>query len=82
MATKFAGLLVALALIFSGAGCEKQETAADKKKKDDDLWRARQKQQAAKYYNDLIKNYPDSPFAKQAEEKLSALGPVATPAKK
>ena len=73
---------MALALILSGAACEKKETAADKKKKDDDLWRARQKQQAAKYYNELIKNFPESPFAAQAQEKLNALGPMATPAKK
>jgi predicted Zn-dependent protease len=45
-------------------------------------WRADQKQKAIKNYQDLVKKYPESPYATKAKERLSALGPAATPAKK
>ena len=62
-------------------GCEKEKTPSDNKAEKEQQWRVRQKQQAAKYYSELVKKYPDSPYAAQAKEKLKVLQPPATPAK-
>jgi Outer membrane lipoprotein len=45
-------------------------------------WRADQKQKAIKNYQELVKKYPESPFAAEAQKRLSTLGPAGTPAKK
>jgi outer membrane protein assembly factor BamD (BamD/ComL family) len=45
-------------------------------------WRAEQKNKAIKNYQEIVKKYPESPFAAKAQERLRALGPAPTPAKK
>jgi len=77
-----AGLLLLLALGLSPLGCKKKPDAAALQAKDDATWREKQRVQAAKYYGDLIKNFPDSANVDEAKRRLEALGPVATPAKK
>jgi hypothetical protein len=75
--------LVAAAAICTGStACKKKPNLAEQRAAADAKWRQEQKQKAAKYYSDLVKEYPDSPFAKQAEERLRAIGPIATPAAK
>jgi TolA-binding protein len=77
-----AGLLVLLALTLSSLSCKKAPDPAALKAKEDAAWREKQRLQAAKYYSELIKNFPDSPNVEEAKTRLEALGPIATPAKK
>ena len=43
---------------------------------------AEKKVRAIKAYDELVKKYPESPFAEKAKEHLRTLGPAVTPAKK
>jgi hypothetical protein len=76
------GLVLALIIGFGHLACEKKKTDADLKHEKEVQWRERQRQQAIKYYNELIKNHPDSPHLEDAKKDLESLGPAATPAKK
>lgn len=82
MVMRILWLMLAVALCAGGAACKQKPNLAAQRAAEDAKWRQAQKQKAAKYYNDLVTNFPDSPFAKQAEERLRILGPAATPAKK
>ncbi len=72
-------LLFALILAFSGAGCEQKKTAAQLNAEKEKVWREQQRLKAAKYYQDLIDKFPDSPHVAEAKTRLLALGPIATP---
>jgi outer membrane protein assembly factor BamD (BamD/ComL family) len=76
---KTAPLILALAVAFASAGCEQKKTAAQEKVELDKLKKEERKQKAAKFYEDLVKKFPDSEFAEQAKKRLQALGPVGTP---
>lgn len=83
MLKQFAGLLLALVLSLGLPACgEKKQSEAEIKAAKEKAWRERQRQQAIKYYGELIKNHPDSPHVAEAKQRLEALGPAATPAKK
>lgn len=83
MLKHIAGFLLLFALSLGQVGCgEKKKSDAELKEEKVKQWRERQRQQAIKYYNELIKNYPDSPHAAEAKQRLDALGPAATPARK
>jgi hypothetical protein len=76
-------LLLAAVLAVGATACKKKQTTAEKRAEEVKAFRVRQKQMAAKAYQDIITKYPDSEFAAQAKERLQALGPVAeTPKKK
>lgn len=74
-------LLLAAALCLGGVACEKKKTKAeimaDKKKE----FRARQKKEAIKAYQNLVTKYPDSEYAPKAQERLDQLGPAEPPKK-
>ncbi|HEV7868394.1 MAG TPA: tetratricopeptide repeat protein [Chthoniobacteraceae bacterium] len=71
--------LLVLALVISGAtACKEKQTQAQQTAADEKIWREQQTAKARKAYQDLIKNYPDSPFTAEAQQKLQALGPAAT----
>jgi hypothetical protein len=72
--------LVAVFVLHGAAACKKtpQEQAAARIAAE----KADKKQKAIKNYQDLVKKYPDSPYAEKAKTRLQALGPAATPAKK
>lgn len=83
MVKNIAGLLLAFILSLGLTGCpEKKKTAAELQQGKEKAWRERQRQQAIKYYGELIKNFPDSPHVEEAKKKLEALGPAITPVKK
>ena len=81
MLRKSALILLASAICLCGAACKKEQTQAEKKAEVVAAFKAKQKAAAVKNYQDLIANYPASPFAAQAKAKLQALGaPAAAPA--
>jgi TolA-binding protein len=83
MVKHIAGLLIAFIFSLGFAACaEKKKSDAELNKEKEVKWRERQRQQAIKYYGELVKNFPDSPHAEEAKKKLEALGPAATPVKK
>ena len=81
MFQKTAWLTLAAAVCIAGGACQKKVDPAAVKQEREAKWRERQRTQAVKYYGDLVKNYPDSPFAAQAQEKLTSLQ-AAAPSKK
>ena len=72
--------IVVAALAMGLASCKKKPS--DLKAAAEAKWRAEQKQKAIKNYQEIVKKYPDSEFAAKAQERLKAIGPAATPAKK
>jgi TolA-binding protein len=80
MAMRFILALVCASFALGLTACKKSSN--ELKAAEEAKWRADQKQKAIKNYQDLIKKYPESPFAAQAKQRLSALGPAATPPKK
>ncbi len=74
--------LLAAVFLLSAAGCEKKQTAAELNAEKEKKWRAQQSQKAVKYYEELVKEYPDSPQAEQARQKLQQLGPSKSTAAK
>lgn len=74
--------LAALALLGGPIGCKKTPSAAENQQAQEAAAREQAKAQAVKYYNELAEKYPDSEFAPKARERISAIGPVATPVKK
>lgn len=78
-----AGLLLALLIGLALTGCkEKKKSDVELNREKEVKWRERQRQQAIKYYGELIKTFPDSPHVEEAKKKLEALGPATTPVKK
>lgn len=77
-----AGLALIAALCLAQFSCKPAPASTDTRAKDDAQWRERQRQQAIKYYGELIKNFPDSPNVAEAKRKMEALGPAPTPAKR
>jgi len=73
-------VLLALLTLAGGVACKKtpQQEAAAKLVAD----KADKRVKAIKNYQDLVKKYPESPYAEKAKARLQALGPAATPAKK
>lgn len=82
MVKRILWFVLAGALCFGSAACKKKTNLAEQRAAADAKWRQEQKNKAIKYYSDLQKNFPDSPYAKQAEERLRTLGPASTPPKK
>jgi hypothetical protein len=83
MLNRFALLFLVVALGLGTPACKRELSQAEKQAEAAKNFRIRQKQMAAKAYNDLLKNYPDSEYAEQAKQRLAALGPIpATPAPK
>jgi outer membrane protein assembly factor BamD (BamD/ComL family) len=74
-------LLFAVVIVLSGGACEKKKTAAQLNAEKEKVWQGQQKLRAAKYYQQLIDAYPDSPHVAEARTRLAALGPIATPAR-
>lgn len=74
--------LAALAMLGGPIGCKKKPTSAEVDQAKEQAERDKAKAQAAKYYQEITEKYPDSEFAAKARERLSAIGPVATPAAK
>ncbi|MEO8351087.1 MAG: outer membrane protein assembly factor BamD [Chthoniobacteraceae bacterium] len=64
-------LLAAVAISFGAMGCQKkpQETAAEKQAK----FQAAQMTRAIENYEKLVKQFPESPYAAQAQERVQAL---------
>lgn len=83
MVKNITGLLLAALLSLGLSGCEeKKKSDAELTREKEVKWRERQRQQAIKYYGELVKNFPDSPHVEEAKKKLEALGPATTPVKK
>ena len=80
MATRLLLALLCTSVALSLSACKK--SPKDLKAAEEAKWRADQKAKAVKNYQELVKKYPDSPYAAKAQERLRAIGPVATPAKK
>ena len=80
MLPRFVLTLLSSAFLFGASACKKQTVdpaaAAAAKAK------AQQKEQALKSYRELVKKYPDSEYAEKAKERIRALAPPSTPAKK
>jgi outer membrane protein assembly factor BamD (BamD/ComL family) len=71
--------LLAICLLFAVSGCTKKKTAAEENAGKVKAFQEQQKIRAAKAYKELMDNYPDSPYAPQAKQRLEQLGPIATP---
>jgi outer membrane protein assembly factor BamD (BamD/ComL family) len=71
--------LLALCFLFAAPACTKKKTAAEETAARNEAFKEGQKLKAAKAYQELVENYPDSPFAAQAKERLDQMGPIATP---
>ena len=71
--------LLAAAVMMAAAACKKDKTAAQANAEKIEAWKAQQKVRAVRSYQEILDNYPDSPFAAQARERIQAIGPVATP---
>jgi outer membrane protein assembly factor BamD (BamD/ComL family) len=82
MVKRILWLVVAAAVCTGSVACKKKPNLAEQRAAADAKWRQEQKNKAIKYYSDLVKEYPDSPYAKQAEERLRALGPASPAPKK
>jgi TolA-binding protein len=80
MATRFLLALVCASFALGLSACKKNPK--DLKAAEEAKWRADQKNKAIKNYQEIVKKYPESPFAAKAQERLRALGPAATPAKR
>lgn len=70
-------LLLALVLSLGVAACKSEKSNVEQQEAQEKQWREQQRQKAARYYNELVEKYPDSPFAEKARERLQAMGPVA-----
>ena len=80
MVTRLLPVFVCAALLLGFSACKK--SPKDLKAEQDAKWRVEQKQKAIKNYQEIVKKYPESPFASKAKERLSALGPASSPGKK
>jgi len=80
MPQRLAPVLLALFILSGTVACKKSPQAAVAARiaaeKED------KKQKAIKNYQELLKKYPDSPYAEKAKARLQALGPTPTPVKK
>lgn len=74
---RFFALSLAAAIAFSA--CEHKKTAAELQAEKVKAFQEQQKIKAAMNYQKLITQYPDSPYAQQAKQRLAGMGPVATP---
>jgi TolA-binding protein len=81
MLKRTASLLVIAILCVTVPGCKKKEK--DNLAERQAAFKEQQRRKAITSYQELVKKYPDSPYAAQAQERLQKLGPApATPAKK
>jgi hypothetical protein len=80
MVKRITSIFFAAAVAAGAVSCKKSTTppAAEAEAR----FRAEQKAKALKSYQDLVKKYPDSEYAAKAKERIRALTPPATPAKK
>ena len=70
-------LLCAPLLLLEVVGCEQKKTTAELNLEKQKAWQAQQKGRAAKFYQELITKYPESPFVPEAKQRLQAMGPIA-----
>ena len=80
MATRLFLAVVCTSLALGLGACKKNP--AEAKAAAEAQWRAEQKQKAIKNYQEIVKKYPESPHAAEAQKRINALGPAATPGKK
>jgi outer membrane protein assembly factor BamD (BamD/ComL family) len=80
MATRLLVALVCSFMALTLGACKKN--LADQKAAAEAKWRSEQRQKAKDNYQKIVTKYPDSPFAAEAQKRLNALGPAATPGKK
>ncbi len=80
MSLKRTFLLLAVAAAGSSLGaCSGKKTTAEQNAEKVKAFQQTQLAKSAKYYQEIVDTFPDSPFAAQAKEKLKSIGPVATP---
>jgi TolA-binding protein len=79
MVKRLAFLFLAAAVALSSTSCKKapKDLAAERQAK----FKADQKARALKAYQDLVKKYPDSPYAEKAKERIRVLATPAPPKK-
>ncbi len=70
--SRFAATIIAAALAFAAAGCKEPSEAEKQEKKRDEL-REKKRENAAKYYKELHKRFPDDPRAQDALNRAKAL---------
>ena len=80
MVTRLFLALVCTSVTLGLVACKKNP--ADLKAAAEAKWRTEQKQKAKDNYQKIVTKYPESPYAAEAQKRLNALGPSATPAKK
>jgi len=80
MPQRLTPVLLALCVLSGTMACKKSPQAAVAARVAAE--KADKKQKAIKNYQELLKKYPESPYADKAKARLQALGPAATPAKK
>lgn len=80
MATRLLLALVCTSMALALGACKKNP--ADQKAAAEAKWRADQKQKARDNYQKIVTKYPETSFAAEAQKRLNALGPAATPGKK
>ena len=68
-------LSLALALSTATPGCKEKEKAAPKPGELTPDQKEKLRQNAAKAYGQIVKDYPDSPYAAEAKIRLEALTP-------
>jgi thiaminase len=71
MPKRFVVAFLSLALCFCGTACKK--TAAQNLAEIRQQFQAQQRKKAIDNYQQIIRKYPDSPFAPMAQERLRAL---------
>jgi outer membrane protein assembly factor BamD (BamD/ComL family) len=80
MVTRFLLALLCTTFTLGFTACKKNPQ--DQKAAVEAKWRADQKQKAIKNYQEIVKKYPESPYASKAKERLTALSPAPAAGKK
>ncbi len=68
-------LVLALAFSFVTSGCKEKKKAEAKPGELTPELKEKLRQNAAKAYGQIVKDYPDSPYAAEAKTRLEALKP-------